>query len=68
MGDMLNAHNMTLFAIGFIFSFISAFLCVRWLLRFVSQHNFNGFAWYRIVFGLVILATWALGWVNWSQG
>ena len=68
MGDMLTPHNLTLFAIGFVFSFISAFLCVRWLLRFVSQHNFNGFAWYRIVFGLVILATWALGWVNWSQG
>ena len=62
--DMLNAHYLTLFAIGFVFSFISAFLCVRWLLRFVSQHNFNGFAWYRIVFGLVILATWALGWVK----
>ena len=67
MRDMLNAHHITLFAIGFIFSFISAFLCVRWLLRFVSHHDFKGFAWYRIVFGLVILATWALGWVNWTQ-
>ena len=67
MRDMLNAHHITLFAIGFIFSFISAFLCVRWLLRFVSHHDFKGFAWYRIVFGLVILATWALGWVNWIQ-
>ena len=66
MRDMLNAHHITLFAIGFIFSFISAFLCVRWLLRFVSHHDFKGFAWYRIVFGLVILATWALGWVNWT--
>ena len=64
--DMLNAHHITLFAIGFIFSFISAFLCVRWLLRFVSHNDFKGFAWYRIVFGLVILATWALGWVNWT--
>ena len=67
MRDMLNAHHITLFAIGFIFSFISAFLCVRWLLRFVSHHDFKGFAWYRIVFGLVILATWALGWVNWTH-
>ena len=66
MRDMLNAHHITLFAIGFIFSFISAFLCVRWLLRFVSHNDFKGFAWYRIVFGLVILATWALGWVNWT--
>ena len=67
MRNMLNAHHITLFAIGFIFSFISAFLCVRWLLRFVSHHDFKGFAWYRIVFGLVILATWALGWVNWTH-
>ena len=67
MRDMLNAHHITLFAIGFIFSFISAFLCVRWLLRFVSHNDFKGFAWYRIVFGLVILATWALGWVNWTH-
>lgn len=66
MRDMLNVHHITLFAIGFIFSFISAFLCVRWLLRFVSHNDFKGFAWYRIVFGLVILATWALGWVNWT--
>ena len=63
----MNLQNITLFVIGFVFSFISAFICVRWLLRFVSQHNFNGFAWYRIVFGLVILATWALGWVDWAQ-
>lgn len=67
MGDMLTSHNLTLFAIGFIFSFVSAFFCVRWLLRFVSQHNFNGFAWYRIVFGVIILVTWALGWVDWTQ-
>lgn len=64
--DMLNTHHITLFVIGFIFSFMSAFLCVRWLLRFVSYHDFKGFAWYRIVFGLVILVTWALGWVNWT--
>ena len=67
MGDMLNAHNLMLFAVGFVFSFISAFFCVRWLLRFVSTNNFNGFAWYRIVFGLVILATWYFGWVDWSS-
>ena len=65
--DALTPDHLILFAIGFVFSFLSAFLCVRWLLRFVSQHNFNGFAWYRIAFGLLILITWAMGWVNWSQ-
>ncbi len=67
MGDMLNAHNAVLFLVGFVCSFISAFLCVRWLLRFVSSHNFNGFAWYRIVFGLFILFTWYMGWLDWSH-
>ena len=67
MGDMLTPHNLTLFGIGFVFSFISAFLCVRWLLRFVSQHSFNSFAWYRIIFGLVILVTWYFGWVQWTE-
>ena len=67
MRDALTPDHLILFAIGFVFSFLSAFLCVRWLLRFVSQHNFNGFAWYRIAFGLLILVTWAMGWVNWSQ-
>jgi undecaprenyl-diphosphatase len=46
-------------------AFISALLSIRWLLRFVSSHSFAGFAWYRIVFGGVILGMWALGWVHW---
>ena len=63
---LLNGQNLILFAIGFVFSFISAFVCVRWLLRFVSQHDFVGFAWYRIIFGGLILISWTAGWVQWN--
>ena len=63
----MNLQNITLFVIGFVFSFISAFICVRWLLRFVSRNNFKGFAWYRIAFGLFILLSWSMGWLNWSH-
>ena len=41
-------------------------VCVRWLLRFISTHSFEVFAWYRIVFGLVVLGTGYSGWVVWS--
>jgi undecaprenyl-diphosphatase len=63
-------HAMTLteggpLAFSCVVSFISALLSIRFLLRFVSRHSFAVFAWYRIVFGGVILATWALGWVKW---
>ena len=51
---------------GFVAAFVSAFFCVRWLLRYISTHNFNAFAWYRIAFGIVILATAYFGWVHWS--
>ncbi|SMC30100.1 undecaprenyl-diphosphate phosphatase [Polynucleobacter kasalickyi] len=53
-------------AIGFVAAFISAFFCVRWLIKYVSHHDFRPFAWYRIVFGIVVLATSALGIVNWT--
>jgi len=54
-------------AFGFIAAFISAFICVRWLLHYVSHHNFKPFAWYRIVFGLVILFTSYTGLIAWSH-
>ncbi len=63
----MNLQNIPLFVIGFVFLFISAFICVRWLLRFVSHNNFKGFAWYRIAFGLFILLSWSMGWLNWSH-
>ena len=62
----LSGASMTvLFLIGFVFALISAFVCVRWLLKFVSSHNFIGFAWYRIVFGLFILFSYWMGWMTW---
>jgi undecaprenyl-diphosphatase len=54
-------------AVGFIAAFISAFVCVRWLIHYVSHHNFRPFAWYRIVFGLIVLITWWMGWVSWTH-
>ena len=48
------------------FAFLAAFLCVRWLLRYVSHHDFVPFAWYRIVFGVIIVATSYAGLVDWS--
>ncbi len=54
-------------AIGFVAAFISAFICVRWLLHYVAHHNFKPFAWYRIAFGLVILFTSYTGLIAWSH-
>jgi undecaprenyl-diphosphatase len=63
---LFHAEDLGMFAVGGITSFISAFLCVRWLLRYISRHDFTAFAWYRIVFGLVVLGTAYSGLVNWS--
>jgi undecaprenyl-diphosphatase len=58
---------LPLFLVGLLFSFLSAWVCVRWLLRFVSTHSFNGFAYYRIAFGVVVLATGWSGLVVWAD-
>lgn len=52
--------------IGFAVSFVSAFVCIRWLIRYVATHDFRIFAWYRIVFGMLVLVTAWTGWVQWS--
>lgn len=62
---LLSMADAPLFAVGLVASFISAWLCIRWLLRYVASHSFVGFAWYRIAFGLVVLLTNAMGWVHW---
>ncbi|MFY9511975.1 MAG: undecaprenyl-diphosphate phosphatase [Rubrivivax sp.] len=62
----LHAADLPLFAVGLVFAFFSALLCIRWLIRFVSSHDFTGFAWYRIVFGGVVLLTAYTGLVNWA--
>ena len=63
---LLSFDDMGMWAAGFIASFVSAFLCVRWLLRYISSHDFTVFAWYRIAFGLVVLITYYGGIVSWS--
>ncbi|GAB1394519.1 undecaprenyl-diphosphate phosphatase [Rhodocyclaceae bacterium] len=63
---LLSWDDLGMWVVGFISAFISAFLCVRWLLRYISTHDFTLFAWYRIVFGIVVLLTWQLGLVSWT--
>ena len=62
----LGVDDIPMFAVGLLFSFLSAWLCVRWLLRYISTHDFKPFAWYRIAFGLVVLLTSWTGWVQWT--
>jgi undecaprenyl-diphosphatase len=63
----LHMTDLPLFLIGGVAAFVSAFLCVRWLLRFISSHDFTGFAWYRIVFGILVLVSAHFGWVIWAD-
>ncbi|QWE14813.1 undecaprenyl-diphosphate phosphatase [Polynucleobacter sp. AP-Sving-400A-A2] len=53
--------------VGFIAAFVSAFICVRWLIRYVAGHNFIPFAWYRIIFGVLVLLSAYTGLVAWSH-
>ncbi len=64
---LLTMDDVPLFSIGLVASFLSAWLCVRWLLRYISTHDFTMFAWYRIGFGLIILATAYTGLVAWGS-
>ncbi len=63
---LLNADDLGMWVVGFVSAFVSAFLCVRWLLRYISSHDFTLFAWYRIAFGIVVLWTAWTGVVNWT--
>jgi len=64
--SLLAVGDVAVFAVGAVTAFVSAFLCIRWLLRFIATHDFTLFAWYRIVFGVVELATAYFGWVDWK--
>lgn len=64
---LLSLADLPMFGVGLLFAFISAWLCIRWLLRFVATHSFTGFAWYRIAFGILILVTAQAGWVVWTD-
>lgn len=65
--DALHVGDIPMFAVGLVFAFFSALVCIRWLIRFVSTHDFVAFAWYRIVFGGIVLLTAWQGWVNWAD-
>ncbi|KAF2393927.1 undecaprenyl-diphosphate phosphatase [Pseudomonas frederiksbergensis] len=64
--DLFQASDLPVFALGFVTAFIFAMIAVRGLLKFIASHSYAVFAWYRIGFGLLILATWLFGWVNWT--
>jgi undecaprenyl-diphosphatase len=65
--DMLSAADAPIFGVGMVVSFVCAFIVIRWLIRYVATHDFKPFAWYRIAFGLVVLLTAYLGWVDWKD-
>ena len=64
--ELLSLADTPTFAVGLLFSFISAWVCVRWLLRYIASHSFVPFAWYRIVFGIAVWGTAYTGLVTWS--
>jgi undecaprenyl-diphosphatase len=63
---LFSPSDAPLFAVGMVSAFVSAFVVVRWLIRYVATHDFKPFAWYRIVFGVVVLLTAYFGWVDWK--
>jgi len=63
---LFDSGDLGLFAVGSVTAFVSAFLCVRWLLRYIATHDFTPFAWYRVAFGAAVLGTAYAGLVNWS--
>lgn len=63
---LVSFDDIGMWIVGFLAAFASAFLCVRWLLRYVSSHDFTWFAWYRVAFGVMILVTAHQGWINWA--
>jgi undecaprenyl-diphosphatase len=65
---VLTTADLPLFGVGLAFAFVSALLCIRWLIRYISTHDFTVFAWYRIAFGVIVLSTAYFGWVDWSRG
>ena len=65
--DLFQPADLPVFAIGFVTSFIFAMIAVKGLLKFIASHSYAAFAWYRIGFGLLILATWQFGWIDWAS-
>ncbi|HRK39380.1 MAG TPA: undecaprenyl-diphosphate phosphatase [Burkholderiaceae bacterium] len=65
--ELLSWADAPMFLTGLLFAFLSAWLCIRWLLRYIATHSFVGFAYYRIAFGILILVTAHFGWVSWTD-
>ena len=63
---LFSGADAGIFAVGSIAAFVSAFVVVRWLIRYVATHDFRPFAWYRIAFGVIVLLTAYFGWVSWT--
>ena len=63
---LLTADDAGMWTVGLMVSFVSAFLVIRWLIRYVATHDFRPFAWYRIAFGIVVLGTAHAGMVDWK--
>ena len=66
--ELFQPADLPVFAVGFATSFVFAMLAVRGLLKFIASHSYAVFAWYRIAFGLLILATWQFGLIDWNSG
>ena len=64
--DLLSVADVPVFAVGLFTAFVSAFVCVRWLIRYIATHDFTIFAWYRIAFGAIVLVTAYTGLVTWT--
>ncbi len=64
---LLSMADIPLFSVGLITAFLSAWICIRWLLRYVANNSFVGFAYYRIGFGILILVTSYMGWISWAE-
>ena len=63
---LLSVADLPVFATGLVFSFLAAWVCVRWLLRYIATHTFTPFAWYRIAFGILVLVTAQAGLIDWA--
>jgi undecaprenyl-diphosphatase len=64
--ELLSLDDLGMWVVGMVTAFVSAFACVRWLLRYIATHTFVPFAWYRIGFGILVLVTAWTGFVDWS--
>ncbi|NBS16013.1 MAG: undecaprenyl-diphosphate phosphatase [Gammaproteobacteria bacterium] len=64
--SLLSLEDLDMWMVGFLSAFLSAFICVRWLLRYIAHHDFIVFAWYRVIFGLIVILSWHYQWIEWA--